>query len=88
MEGLRTLHAHNPQSFNTEFLAQKFRVSPEAVRRILKSSWKPSKERTAELVDREKKMKVEVIRTKRMKERELSGVQIEYGKSEDQFDLK
>ncbi|THH21159.1 hypothetical protein EW146_g335 [Bondarzewia mesenterica] len=36
MEGVRSLHAHDPAVFTTPLLAEKFRISPEAVRRILK----------------------------------------------------
>ncbi|KDQ07344.1 hypothetical protein BOTBODRAFT_90414, partial [Botryobasidium botryosum FD-172 SS1] len=42
MDGLRTLHAHDPVTFSTPVLAEKFKVSPEAVARILKSRWRPS----------------------------------------------
>lgn len=36
MDGLRMLHAHDPEVFSTPVLANKFQISPEAVRRILK----------------------------------------------------
>ncbi|KDQ58615.1 hypothetical protein JAAARDRAFT_104693, partial [Jaapia argillacea MUCL 33604] len=45
MDGLRALHYHDPEQFTTPVLAEKFRVSPEAVRRILRSKWEPSKEK-------------------------------------------
>jgi hypothetical protein len=38
MDGLRALHAHDPETFSTPMLAAKFKISPEAVRRILKVS--------------------------------------------------
>ncbi|EJC99210.1 uncharacterized protein FOMMEDRAFT_34509, partial [Fomitiporia mediterranea MF3/22] len=44
MEGVRALHQHDPKTFSTPVLAERFRISPEAVRRILKSKWTPSKE--------------------------------------------
>ncbi|KAI0792386.1 hypothetical protein C8Q75DRAFT_692771, partial [Abortiporus biennis] len=44
MQGLRALHHHDPETFSTAVLAEKFKISPEAVRRILKSKWQPSKE--------------------------------------------
>lgn len=44
MEGIRHLHQSQPQRFTTSVLAQHFKVSPEAVRRILKSRWRPSDE--------------------------------------------
>lgn len=57
MDGLRALHHHDPKTFSTPVLANKFRISPEAVRRILKSKWAPSREREMELVAKEKAVK-------------------------------
>ncbi|KAL6710799.1 Required for respiratory growth protein 9 mitochondrial [Coniothyrium glycines] len=42
MEGIRHLHETQPERFTTPILAQHFKVSPEAIRRILKSRWRPS----------------------------------------------
>ncbi|KAK2742807.1 Required for respiratory growth protein 9 mitochondrial [Myotisia sp. PD_48] len=42
METLRKLHKSDPERFSTPFLAEEFKISPEAVRRILKSKWQPS----------------------------------------------
>ncbi|KAF2096395.1 hypothetical protein NA57DRAFT_21314, partial [Rhizodiscina lignyota] len=42
MDGIRALHAQDPVSFSTAVLAEHFKVSPEAVRRILKSKWRPT----------------------------------------------
>lgn len=42
--GIKALHARFPEDYTTEVLAQKFEVSPEAIRRILKSKWTPSPE--------------------------------------------
>ena len=42
MEGIRALHAEDPERYSTPSLAEHFKVSPEAVRRILKSKWRPS----------------------------------------------
>jgi len=42
MEGIRHLHKMQPERFTTPVLAQHFKVSPEAIRRILKSKWRPS----------------------------------------------
>ncbi|EXJ89016.1 hypothetical protein A1O3_02080 [Capronia epimyces CBS 606.96] len=42
MEGIRTLHEQDPDRWSTAVLADHFKVSPEAVRRILKSKWRPS----------------------------------------------
>jgi Neugrin len=59
MEGLRTLHVHDPSTYSTPVLADKFKISPEAVRRILRSRWEPSEERKKELLERERKAKLE-----------------------------
>ncbi len=42
LEGIRHLHATAPERFTTAVLAEEFKVSPEAIRRILKSRWTPS----------------------------------------------
>ncbi|PYH90785.1 mitochondrion organization and biogenesis protein [Aspergillus ellipticus CBS 707.79] len=42
LEGIRHLHKVAPQRFTTPVLAAEFKVSPEAIRRILKSKWKPT----------------------------------------------
>jgi hypothetical protein len=44
LDGLRALHASDPARFSTAALATQFEVSPEAVRRILRSRWRPSEE--------------------------------------------
>ncbi|KAI9373874.1 hypothetical protein BJX61DRAFT_501097 [Aspergillus egyptiacus] len=44
LEGIRHLHATAPDKFTTPVLADEFGVSPEAIRRILKSKWRPSPE--------------------------------------------
>lgn len=54
MDGLRIMHAQNPDVFTTPILAEKFRISPEAVRRILKSKWEPTREKKQKLAIREK----------------------------------
>jgi hypothetical protein len=40
--GIRELHASNPDLYTTPVLANHFKVSPEAIRRILKSRWMDS----------------------------------------------
>ncbi|KAL4785181.1 hypothetical protein BJX76DRAFT_325333 [Aspergillus varians] len=42
IEGIRHLNSVAPDQFTTDFLADEFKVSAEAVRRILKSKWRPS----------------------------------------------
>ena len=39
MQGIRALHAEDPERYSTASLAEHFKVSPEAIRRILKSKW-------------------------------------------------
>ncbi|PWN93418.1 hypothetical protein FA10DRAFT_264068 [Acaromyces ingoldii] len=40
-EGLRLLHAHDPETYSRQALAAQFKISVEAVRRILKSKFRP-----------------------------------------------
>lgn len=70
MDGLRVLHTHDPHTFSTPMLAEKFRISPEAVRRILRSKWEPSPEQSARLLQREMREKKAWIETRRATERE------------------
>jgi hypothetical protein len=51
-EGIRHLHQTHPEKFTTAVLADNFRVSPEAIRRILKSYWRPSDEEAEERLAR------------------------------------
>ena len=44
LEGIRALHRQFPETYTTATLARHFQVSPEAIRRILKSSWQASPE--------------------------------------------
>jgi len=44
IEGIRAMHKQYPADFTTSVLAHQFRVSPEVIRRILKSKWTPSPE--------------------------------------------
>lgn len=44
MEGIRHLNQTQPERFTTPVLAEHFKVSSEAIRRILKSKWRPSDE--------------------------------------------
>ncbi|KAF2654099.1 hypothetical protein K491DRAFT_769109 [Lophiostoma macrostomum CBS 122681] len=52
MEGIRHLNETQPERFTTPVLAQYFKVSPEAIRRILKSNWRPSDEEQEERLRR------------------------------------
>jgi len=69
MDGLRALHAHDPDTFATPVLADKFRISPEAVRRILRGKWQPTPEQRARLLEREKQYRQDRIRSKRAMDR-------------------
>ena len=42
MNGIRALHASDPAAYTTGTLAKHFQISSEAIRRILKSKWRPS----------------------------------------------
>jgi hypothetical protein len=44
LEGIRALHVSNPTVYNIDMLREHFQISPEAIRRVLKSKWKPSAE--------------------------------------------
>lgn len=44
LDGIRHLHAKAPEQFTTAVLAEEFEMSPEAIRRILKSKWRPSED--------------------------------------------
>ncbi|KAI1117446.1 hypothetical protein F5Y14DRAFT_402658 [Nemania sp. NC0429] len=52
VEGIRALHAQYPAQYTTEVLANNFEVSPEAVRRILRSKWTPNPEEEISRQDR------------------------------------
>lgn len=52
LAGIRALHQQFPGEYSTEVLATRFEVSPEAIRRILKSKWTPS---TEEEIDRQER---------------------------------
>ncbi|KAL2257299.1 hypothetical protein VTK26DRAFT_370 [Humicola hyalothermophila] len=50
--GIKALHKQFPEEYTTEVLAEKFEVSPEAIRRILKSKWTPTPEEEFERQER------------------------------------
>lgn len=51
MEGIRVLKEHSPE-LNAGDFAKMFKVSPESIRRILKSSWTPSEDELGKIADR------------------------------------
>ncbi|MBW0571291.1 hypothetical protein O181_111006 [Austropuccinia psidii MF-1] len=55
MKLLRTLHQTDPQQFSLPALSDKFKISPEAVRRILRSKWEPDQTAMEKLERRAKK---------------------------------
>ena len=48
VEGIRGLHAQDKEKYSTEALSEHFKVSPEAIRRILRSKWRPKDEKAME----------------------------------------
>jgi len=52
IEGIRALHGQYPDKYTTAVLADEFKVSAEAVRRILKSKWRPDAEKMEERRER------------------------------------
>ncbi|KAK0705371.1 hypothetical protein B0H67DRAFT_557992 [Lasiosphaeris hirsuta] len=52
LAGIRALHAEFPNVYTTKVLADKFEMSAEAIRRILKSKWAPSAEEELERQER------------------------------------
>jgi len=52
LAGIRALHAQMPEVYTTAALAQSFEVSPEAIRRILKSKWSPNSEEESDRAER------------------------------------
>ncbi|KAJ9158373.1 hypothetical protein NKR19_g3397 [Coniochaeta hoffmannii] len=52
LAGIRALHQQFPEEYTTEVLANKFEVSPEAIRRILKSKWEPAPDEEVERQER------------------------------------
>lgn len=44
LAGIRALHSNQPDMYTTPVLAAHFKVSAEAIRRILKSKWQPKEE--------------------------------------------
>ncbi|KAI8456707.1 hypothetical protein BY996DRAFT_6953932 [Phakopsora pachyrhizi] len=49
---LRTLHSQDPARFSLPVLSDRFKISPEAVRRILRSKWEPDPIKFEKLKDR------------------------------------
>lgn len=93
MDGLRALHAHRPEQFTTPVLADKFKISPEAVRRILKSKWRPMDEERRKLQEKEKAGRRELRMEARSKEwdevkRTMRRGSVDKRQERDGFDLR
>jgi len=72
MDSLRQLHRANPEQFNVAMLSQQFKISPEAVRRILKSRWEPTYEERTKLAIKERQHKQALNKERVMKQQEES----------------
>ena len=69
MDSLRQLHKMDPQAFSTPVLADRFHISPEAVRRILKGRWEPTREQRVRLAERERMAREKNREERRAEER-------------------
>ncbi|KAI0194790.1 hypothetical protein EV127DRAFT_405089 [Xylaria flabelliformis] len=52
LEGIRALHTQFPEQYTTQVLAKHFEVSPEAMRRIIRTKWTPSPEEETDRQER------------------------------------
>ncbi|KAI1846462.1 hypothetical protein JX266_007359 [Neoarthrinium moseri] len=52
LEGIRALHTQYPEEYTTEKLSQKFEVSPEVIRRILRAKWRPTADQEEKRMER------------------------------------
>ncbi|PVF94101.1 hypothetical protein CPB86DRAFT_664721, partial [Serendipita vermifera] len=68
MDAMRQLYAADPVKYPSHILAQRFSISPEAARRILKSRWRMGEEMKAEKVMRQRKARVERMKKDREEE--------------------
>ena len=66
--GLRLLHASDPERFSIPVLSRRFRISPESVRRILRSRWRPSTEAAARQNRRAKLLQASATSTREHEE--------------------
>lgn len=73
MSLVRSLHEQDPVTFSTDRLAMRFKVSPEAVRRILRGKWKMEEDKQRELEEKEEEgEKSEERKQRRREERAAS----------------
>ncbi|GAA99217.1 uncharacterized protein L969DRAFT_93680 [Mixia osmundae IAM 14324] len=74
MADIRELHAMDPIAYATPILANGYKISPEAVRRILKSRWQPDLERADEMQaqwEKKARDRMPSVRNKRNEAQEL-----------------
>lgn len=64
LAGIRALNAEYPEIYTTAALSAKFEVDPEAIRRILKSKWRPSAEEEEKRLERWQKRGMQIWETK------------------------
>ncbi|KAG8778596.1 hypothetical protein FRC16_003788 [Serendipita sp. 398] len=69
MDAIRELHKADPEKYPSWVLAQRFNISPEAARRILKSKWRISEEEKAAKVVKERKTRAERIQPDKSEEK-------------------
>ncbi|KAL1949232.1 hypothetical protein VTO73DRAFT_11038 [Trametes versicolor] len=80
MESMRSLHQIDPGRFSTPILAEKFHISKEAVRRILKSKWEPTRNERARLAAKEREAREAWKAQRRATEKvQHEAIQEEYG---------
>ncbi|KDR80097.1 hypothetical protein GALMADRAFT_242324 [Galerina marginata CBS 339.88] len=70
MDALRHLNRIEPETCTTAVLADKFKISPEAVRRILKSKWEPSADKRTRLAIKEREQKQVLLKERMAREQE------------------
>ncbi|KIM46868.1 hypothetical protein M413DRAFT_63945 [Hebeloma cylindrosporum] len=72
MDSLRQLHRASPEQFNVTMLSEQFKISPEAVRRILKSKWEPTHQKRTEMAIKERQQRQAFHKERETKQREES----------------
>ncbi|EGE02868.1 mitochondrion organization and biogenesis protein [Trichophyton equinum CBS 127.97] len=60
MESIRKLHSMDSVKFSTKNLAEEFKISPEAIRRILKSKWRATETEEIDRRNRWEKRKIRI----------------------------
>ena len=79
IDGIRILHAHHPDTFRTQNLAELFEVSPEVIRRVLRTKWQPTADEQVARMERwvkrgcaifDAKVELGEVKTKSMKKKE------------------